>query len=74
MAPLANVPGSHVGEMAFVTVTPDDMDVFFSALQPRNCVDCHLSQGTVSSKEMSGNEDTHLLYRQCHILLFFDLI
>ena len=22
-------PRSHVGEMAFVTVTPDDMDVFF---------------------------------------------
>ena len=43
----------------------------FSALQPRNCVDCNLSQGTVSSKEMSGNEDTHLLYRQCHILLFY---
>ena len=28
MAPLLNVPVSHLGEMAFVTVTPDDMDVF----------------------------------------------
>ena len=45
----------------------------FSALQPRNCVDCHLSQGTVSSKEMSGNEDTHLLYRHCRILFIFIL-
>ena len=45
-----------------------------SALQPINCVDCHLSQGTVSSKEMSGNEDTHLLYRQCHILLFYFIL
>ena len=42
-----------------------------SALQPRNCVDRHLSQGTVSSKEMSGNEDAHLLYHQCRILVFF---
>ena len=46
----------------------------FSALQPINCVDCHLSQGTVSSKEMSGNEDTNLLYRQCHILLFYFIL
>ena len=47
MAPLANVPGSHVGEMAFVTVTPDDMDAFFCApaeklcglsLESRHCV------------------------------------
>ena len=37
-------------------------------------MDCHLSQGTVSSKEMSGNEDTHLLYRQCHILLFIFIL
>ena len=37
------------------------------------CVDSHLSQGTVSSKEMSGNEDTHLLYRHCRILFIFIL-
>ena len=36
-------------------------------------VDSHLSQGTVSSKEMSGNEDTHLLYRHCRILFIFIL-
>ena len=36
MAPLANVPGSHLGEIAFVTVTPDELDVFVSVLQPRN--------------------------------------
>ena len=31
LAPLSNVPGLHLGEMVFVTVTPDEMDVFFSA-------------------------------------------
>ena len=31
MAPLSNVPGSHLREMAFVTVTPDVTDVFLSA-------------------------------------------
>ena len=36
-------------------------------------VDSHLSQGTVSSKKMSGNEDTHLLYRHCRILFIFIL-
>ena len=36
-------------------------------------VDSLLSQGTVSSKEMSGNEDTHLLYRNCRILFIFIL-
>ena len=36
-------------------------------------VDSLLSQGTVSSKEMSGNEDTHLLYRHCRILFIFIL-
>ena len=36
-------------------------------------VDSHLSQGTVSSKEMSGNEDTHLLYRHCRILFIYIL-
>ena len=36
-------------------------------------VDSHLSQGTVSSNEMSGNEDTHLLYRHCRILFIFIL-
>ena len=36
-------------------------------------VDSHLSQGTVSTKEMSGNEDTHLLYRHCRILFIFIL-
>ena len=36
-------------------------------------MDSHLSQGTVSSKEMSGNEDTHLLYRHCRILFIFIL-
>ena len=34
-------------------------------------MDSLLSQGTVSSKEMSGNEDTHLLYRNCRILFIF---
>ena len=39
-------------------------------------VDSLLSQGTVSSKEMSGNEDTHLLYRHCRILfiLFYFIL
>ena len=74
MAPLANVPGSHFGEMAFVTVTPDDMDVCFSALQPRNCVDCHLSQGTVSSKEMSGNNDTPFISSMPYFILFYFIL
>ena len=34
-------------------------------------MDRHLSQGTVWLKEMSGNEDTHLLYHQCRIFFFF---
>ena len=47
MVPLLNVNVSHLGEMAFVTVTPDDMDVFFCApaeklcgpsLESRHCV------------------------------------
>ena len=36
-------------------------------------MDSLLSQGTVSSKEISGNEDTHLLYRHCRILFIFIL-
>ena len=41
-------------------------------------VDSHLSRRNlwtliVSSKEMSGNEDTHLLYRHCRILFIFIL-
>ena len=28
MAPPSNVPWLHLGEMAFVSVTPDDIDVF----------------------------------------------
>ena len=46
--------------------------VCFCALAEK-FVDSLLSQGTVSSKEMSGNEDTHLLYRHCRILFIFIL-
>ena len=37
-------------------------------------MDRHLSQGTVSSKEMSGNEDTHILYHQCRTLFFIFIL
>ena len=43
----------------------------FSALQPRNCVDYHLSQGIVSSKEMSGNEDTPFISSMPYFIILF---
>ena len=66
MAPLLNVPVSHLGEMAFVTVTPDDMDVFLlcSSLCFPNSL---TNRGTVSLKEMLRNEGAGLLYWQSSI-------
>ena len=82
MAPLLNVPVSHLGEMAFVTVTPDEMDVFL--LCSTLCFPILLTNrravGTVSSKEMSRNEGAGLLYCQSSIhsrmfsVFFFFLI
>ena len=66
MAPLLNVPVSHLGEMAFVTVTPDDMDVFL--LCSSLCFPILLTnRGTVSSKEMLRNGGAGLLYCQSSI-------
>ena len=66
MAPLLNVPVSHLGEMAFVTMTPDDMDVFL--LCSTLCFPILLTNrravGTLSSKEMLRNEGTDPLYCQ----------
>ena len=66
MAPLLNVPVSHLGEMAFVTVTPDEMDVFLlcSSLCFPNSL---TNRGTVSLKEMLRNEGAGLLYCQSSI-------
>ena len=60
MAPLLNVPVSHLGEMAFVTVTPDEMDVFLqcSSLCFPNSLTNRRPVGTVSLKEMLRNEGT----------------
>ena len=50
--PPSNIPGSHLGEMAFVTVTRDDMDVFFPCSS--RAIACPF--GNVSSKERTRNE------------------